>query len=255
MLISLGSLSRYWKIRPTGVVHVGAHLAEEANGYARYNFGAVLWVEANPELAHHLADRIDLPSSVIQGLVWGESGIEKTFNIANNGESSSVFELGTHSADYPEVHVVSEIVLETKTLAELIPEDKVCDFLNLDIQGSEYEALCGLGERIEKFNFVYAEVSRVPLYVGIKQIGEIDILMANHGFDRACVAWSNSGWGDALYINKTWIRARHRWAISYQAKKTLFFFFLRFREFLGLTFIRPAFIRAISAKLNQNKAR
>ena len=255
MLISLGSLSKYWKIRPTGVVHVGAHWAEEANGYARYNFGPVLWVEANPELASLLADKIDAPSSVIQGLVWSESGIEKKFNITNNGESSSVFELGTHSDDYPEVHVVSEIVLETKTLDELIPEDKVCDFLNLDIQGSEYEALLGFGERIQKFNFVYAEVSRVPLYLGIKQIDDIDLLMATHGFDRTCVAWSNSGWGDALYIKKDWIRSTYRWGISYKARRTAFSLFLRFREFLGLTFIRPAVIRKILSSLNRNKAR
>ena len=96
MLIPITYLVSWWKISPRGVVHVGAHLAEEAEAYSSHNFGPVLWIEANPTLANSLRESIGPPHEVRQALVWSKSGISKLFKLASNGQSSSIFEFGTH---------------------------------------------------------------------------------------------------------------------------------------------------------------
>ena len=46
MYITVSELSKYWNIAPTGVLHVGAHLGEEASDYEKFGWAPVIWVEA-----------------------------------------------------------------------------------------------------------------------------------------------------------------------------------------------------------------
>jgi FkbM family methyltransferase len=206
LLISVSDLRTFWKIQPKGVVHVGAHYAEEQEDYEKYEFGPVVWVEAQPELVNLLRSKVRTPSIVLQGLVWNESGIPMTLNVTNNGQSSSVFALGSHKESYPEIRVTAELELTTSRLDSILPPDTRADFLNLDIQGAEYEALQGLGSLIEKFNFVYIEVNRAEVYAGIKQIHQLDSLLEQAGFKRISTIWTKADWGDALYVRLPWIK-------------------------------------------------
>ena len=52
-------LTKIWNVRPTGVIHVGAHQAEESADYTRLEWGNVIWVEAQPDLAAELAKTLD----------------------------------------------------------------------------------------------------------------------------------------------------------------------------------------------------
>jgi FkbM family methyltransferase len=92
--------------------------------------------------------------------VWEKSGEKIPFNIANNFQSSSVFEMGTHKELYTDVFVnlVQERI--TTTLDDLIPVDSFFDFINLDIQGAELNAIKGLGSRIANINWIYTEVNK-----------------------------------------------------------------------------------------------
>jgi FkbM family methyltransferase len=202
MLISVSELSRFWRIKPTGVVHVGAHEAEEAADYSSFGFTPVIWVEAQPDLAENLSKRINHPSLVIQGLVWNISGQQMTLKITNNGQSSSVFTFGSHAINHPEVRVVSEVTLTTVRLDEIIPRDSTHNFLNLDIQGAEYEALVGLGSRIAQFDFIYCEVNREQVYQGTRQVGDLDVFLKTNGFRRVATKWTHANWGDALYLRQ-----------------------------------------------------
>ncbi len=58
MLISLSKLRSFWGINPTGVLHVGAHLGEELEGYFKNQFGPVTWIEAQPNLVQLLRGRV-----------------------------------------------------------------------------------------------------------------------------------------------------------------------------------------------------
>ena len=54
MLVPVDALARTFGVRPTGVLHVGAHEAEEWDDYQRFGWGPVIWVEMLPEKAELL---------------------------------------------------------------------------------------------------------------------------------------------------------------------------------------------------------
>jgi FkbM family methyltransferase len=204
MLIPLSKLSSFWGIVPDGVVHVGAHRGEEIDDYKSNSFGPVIWIEAQPGLFQHLEHRVDHPSRAIHALVWNVGGIIKRLHLTNNGQSSSVFDLGSHKDNYPEILVTGDLDMTTSRLDDLLGAEDTHNFLNLDIQGAEYEALEGLGSKIDQFDFVYCEVNRAQVYVGIKQVGDLDEFLETKGFRRVATVWTDEDWGDALYLRVDW---------------------------------------------------
>jgi FkbM family methyltransferase len=230
MLISISRLRSFWLIKPTGVLHVGAHLGEELDGYENNCFGPVTWIEAQPELVRLLSERVNSPSKVISALVWSRSGVRKVLNLTNNGQSSSVFNLGSHALSYPDIVVSGSLEMETSRLDDLLGGD-VHDFLNLDIQGAEYEALEGLGSRIEQFNFVYTEVNRGQVYEGIKQVREIDEFLRGKGFQRVATVWTSEDWGDSLYLRIDWALAKYGSNLKLRWKILLFQMYLAATRF------------------------
>jgi FkbM family methyltransferase len=208
MLIPIRLLENLWAIHPTGVLHVGAHLGEESEDYNSFEWGkesGIHWVEGQRELVEQLRTRFKgSNNAVYEGVVWHRSGETLTFNISNNSQSSSVFEFGSHSSNYPEVVFQSERQVTTTTISELLPPDVVFDFVNLDIQGAELSALKGLGKKIDGVKWVYTEVNSKEVYKGCAIISDIDSYLADLRFTRVCTVWvKGAGWGDALYIHQS----------------------------------------------------
>ena len=82
------------------------------------------------------------------------------FNVSNNGQSSSILELGLHKQFHPHVHYVSSFESKTKLLKDIICNYNIeYNFLNLDIQGAELKALKGMEEYLNKFDYIYIEVN------------------------------------------------------------------------------------------------
>ena len=190
-------------VSPSGVLHVGAHSAEELTAYREENYGRVIWVEAQPSLVAALRKKtFGSGDIVLEGAVWGSSGVSKTFHITSNGQSSSLYELATHSHHYPSVVQVKELEVLTVRLDSLIPAGEKFDFVNLDVQGAELEALTGLGELLNQVEWVYTEVNRAELYAGIPLVNELDDFLRKAGFIRVCSVWTDAGWGDALYCRR-----------------------------------------------------
>lgn len=204
MLIKISELCSNFNINPSGVVHVGAHLAEEAGDYAKYGWGKILWVESQKEKAVHIRNLLDSKTNlIIEATVWSESGIRMNFNIASNGESSSILEFGSHSKNYPNITYTKKIPVVTQRLDEIIPENFHGNFLNLDIQGAELEALKGLGRRLSDFNWIYSEVNKEEVYKNCATVDKIDEYLNNYGYTRVATRWIlGAGWGDALYAKE-----------------------------------------------------
>ena len=202
MLIPAQDVYSFWLVRTKGVVHVGAHLAEEASLYRKFFFGPVIWIEAQPNLVRILQDQIKPPDKVLQALVWNEPGVYKTLRLASNSQSSSVFDFGTHELSHPEVVFTGEIELRTSTLMDVLPDGLSNYLLVLDIQGAEYEALQGLGKKSEMFDYVYCEVGRRGVFQQTHEVFDIDSLLSEAGFLRVATMWTRADWGDALYVKK-----------------------------------------------------
>jgi FkbM family methyltransferase len=203
MLISTEILARFFGVKPTGVLHVGGHLAEEFQQYRASGFGRTIWVEAQPNLIPEIQSLVSgTDDLVLQGVAWSVSGEKREFNIASNGQSSSLYGMTKHRDYYPGIAQMGSIDVTTTRLDELVPEGSRFDFVNLDIQGAELDALKGLGELLAGVDWIYSEVNREELYAGIPLIAELDDYLSSHGFRRVVTVWTDAGWGDALYSRR-----------------------------------------------------
>jgi hypothetical protein len=86
---------------------------------------------------------------------------------------------------------------------DVLPDGLSNYLLVLDIQGAEYEALQGLGKKIDMFDYVYCEVSRGGVYKQTHEVFDIDSLLSEAGFLRVATMWTRANWGDALYARKS----------------------------------------------------
>jgi FkbM family methyltransferase len=208
LLIPVDVLKNKFGILATGVLHVGAHLAEERDDYERAGwseFNKIIWVESQFELAQKLIQELDpQKNKVINATVWSETGMKMNFNLANNSQSSSLYNLGTHATTYPDVKFNSGRTITTVRLDEIINDSDDISFVNLDIQGAELEALKGLGSKLHQVKWIYSEVNKWSVYEGCAKIGELDRYLEKFSFSRVATRWAyKAGWGDALWIKRT----------------------------------------------------
>ena len=186
-----------------GVFHVGAHECEELDRYRSIGISDdnIVWIEGNKTIADKMKGLG--VGNIICELVDEVVGVV-TFNITNNGQSSSILELGTHLQQHPSVHVVATETRTTKTIQD-IQRDYNLDFTmlnlwNFDIQGVELRALKGAGDLLKVADVLYLEVNIDKLYKEGALMNEIDAYVATFGFIRVITEMTQYGWGDAVYI-------------------------------------------------------
>lgn len=231
MLIPLKYMIRKYRMNVTGIMHVGAHLAEELADYTEQGIYNVVWVEADPLTYEKLLEIVPPHQYAVQAVVSDQIGQKLTFNRANNGQSSSILELGTHETEHPEVVYTDSFDVVTATIDDLAwelepkraimnmsprtkkaygvkesprerPKNPVdyINMLNLDIQGAELKALQGAEDVLGRIRYIYTEVNEKELYKGCALLPELDSFLAEHDFKRVETSMTPHGWGDALYV-------------------------------------------------------
>jgi FkbM family methyltransferase len=199
----------------TGIMHVGAHLAEELSAYTELGIHNVVWVEADSMTFRKLHEIVPKHQYVVQAAVSDTIGEVVKFNVANNGQSSSLLELGTHETEHPDVEFIDTVEVFTHTIEEILdclaptwPENPIIfghpitsiNMLNLDIQGAELKALKGAGGWLKNIKYIYTEVNEKELYKGCALLPDLDAFLAAEGFKRVETEMTRHGWGDALYV-------------------------------------------------------
>lgn len=202
MLISLHELVKKYNIIFKGILHVGAYECEEFIYYDKYlPRKKVLWVEALPDKVE-LCKRM-FPDVLIENAVVSDVIENVRFNISNNGQSSSMLDLGLHKIFHPEVHYVSHYNSETKLLKDIICNyDIDFNFLNFDIQGAELKALKGMEQYLPSVDYIYTEVNSDYVYKDCALVTELDDYLKQFGLKRVETMWTGCKWGDALYIRE-----------------------------------------------------
>lgn len=202
VLIPITELTNYWQVHPKGVIHVGAHEAEESSHYNAAGWGKVYWVEAQPDKVKFLRNKFkNSTDEVIDAAVWSEAGIPLELHVMTNSASTSLLDLGTHVEAHPDITFSHSIEVRTQVLKDLISQDSKADYLCLDIQGAELEAVKGFNDRLQAMNWIYTEVNREELYKGCCLVGDLDRHLEANGFTRMATRWTEFGWGDALYVH------------------------------------------------------
>lgn len=205
MLLDLKEMYQRYDLKIEGILHVGAHLAEEAALYHSLGIHNVWWIEGNedniPRIKEEVA-RFGSAAKVLCALITDKDGDEVTFNITNyDSMSSSVLEFGTHPTFSPDTVFVERRKLRTCTLDSLVRASGITNvnFLNMDLQGAELMALQGATKLISNLDYVYTEVNCKEVYVHCAQVEQLDEFLV--GFQRVETGWvAEQGWGDALYV-------------------------------------------------------
>lgn len=208
MLLNLPSLVREYGLHINGVIHVGAHLAEEAPIYRDLGINNVNWIEANPENVDKVLKIVadgGYPHRVIEALITDVPGGERTFHVTNiESMSSSIFDFGTHPTFSPEIVFEQHLNLPTTTLDTLagIFNFGNANFLNMDIQGAELLALKGADDLLtNSIDYVMTEVNREEVYVGCAKVWELERVLSEYGFVNMEIQWvEGQGWGDGFWM-------------------------------------------------------
>jgi FkbM family methyltransferase len=207
MLIPFNTIYKKYDLKIRGILHLGAHLLEEKPDYDAKNISKVVWIEGNPIIAQQSKAKADgVIHKVYNYLISDTDDEEVEFNIANNGQSSSILKLGKHSMYHPDVVYTNTIKAKTKTLKSIIEDNSLdindYNFLNIDLQGVELKAIRGLGNYLHYVDYVYTEVNSGNVYEGNDLIGDIDSYLYDYGFERVETEFTGAEWGDAFYIKK-----------------------------------------------------
>jgi FkbM family methyltransferase len=187
----------------TGVLHIGAYECEEIVEYANAGIDVnnMYWVDAVQE--HVDAMRLKGIPNVYCAALDNKESIVK-FHITNNGQSSSLLDLGTHEKSYPDIYVTESREVKTQTLKNFIESNEInisqCNFWNLDIQGKELDVILSGGDYIKHADAICCEVNTEEVYKGCCILDELDAALIERGFCRIKISMTENGWGDALYV-------------------------------------------------------
>jgi FkbM family methyltransferase len=188
-------------VKPKGVIHVGANTCQELPLYLEHGIENRLWIEGNAQIANQTRELTN--ENILCGYVSSEESVNKVFEASNNAESSSILRPAKHTALYPEIEFKDSFLIKAFTLNRLlrmIDFDKF-NYLVLDIQGSELNALKGLQAFDEHFEVIITEAYIQDLYQGCGKLDEIEALLNNYKLIEFAEE-IGKGWGDAAFIRK-----------------------------------------------------
>lgn len=207
MFIPLNTLKTTYNMNIKGIIHVGAHHAEEKESYNQCGVENVVWIEGNDDLIPIIQEKLNNFNSndqILNYLISDTNNEEVKFHITNNTQSSSILDFGKHKQYYPGIDFVKSVTKHTKTLKNIIDIHNInmCNYnmVNLDLQGVELRALKGLGEYINHIDYIYTEVNNDVIYQNNDLIVDIDIYLAQYNFKRVETVMLSEQWGDAFYL-------------------------------------------------------
>ena len=188
-----------------GAIHVGAHEGQERIFYTRKGFEKVLWFEPNTEIFLRLVQN----TKGYELHKCFNLGIHDTLETAllhvsnNDGQSSSILELGTHKKYHPDVKYIGDQNISMMRMDNFLKKEDIdineYNFLNIDVQGVELNVIKSFGDLISRMDYIYAEVNDQETYIGCAMLSEIDNYLKSYGFIRVATKMTSNHWGDAFY--------------------------------------------------------
>jgi len=217
-MIDFSSLVAKYNIKTKGVIHVGAHWAEEHEEYLRHGIEYFIYIEPCEKAFKKLWERFNHNDNVIiiNRACSDYTGTATMFtgdNTVNHGQSNSLLRPDKHLQLHPEVAFDGEEEVTVDTLTNLIYKLNPPKFggsawmdnfklLVMDTQGTEGRVIRGAKSVLPYFDWVYTEINFDSVYENCTQAEELDSLL--HDFERVETGFKVGGmWSDALYVRKT----------------------------------------------------
>lgn len=212
--------------RIKGVIHIGAHHAEELKSYVSHGIDDVIWIDANPENAHIVSQQIkSFPRMKSYCFAAGRnSNSTIDLNIANNGQSSSILELGSHKIHHPDVKYIKAIQCRLLSIDDFISTHDInlenFNMINIDIQGYELEALRGAINSLSNIDYIYTEVNIEQVYSNSPLLLDIESYLQPLGFTLVAKQITKYGWGDAFFAKGNPLSSKSNFILSKLVSKT-----------------------------------
>ena len=232
MLISLNYLINKYNLKIKGVSHFGAHLGQEVNLYLDNKIQNIHLFEPQKFVYKKLYEKYKVYDHInFYKFGLGSENINVSMYLdTTKSESSSILKPKTHLDLYPDVGFEGTEKIEIKIYDELLIRN--VNFLNLDIQGYELEALKGCSRSMKNIDYIYTEVNNEEVYEDCVQVSDLDRFLHNFEFIRVETNWydDNLAWGDAFYIKKSLISKANYLKVKF------FNFLLKSRILLYISF-------------------
>jgi len=191
-------------IKINGIIHIGAHECEELIYYNQLGVKNedIIWIDAIKSKVIEATNR-GIPN-VYNAVITDKDDEEMNFYIANNIQSSSILEFGTHSQEHPNIYFIDKINVRSISIDTFFRRNNIdaskINFWKLDIQGAELLALKGASQTLKYVDILYLKVNKNELYKNCALIADIDTYISQYGFFRVLTCMTQNGWGNAIYI-------------------------------------------------------
>lgn len=187
--------------------HFGAHLGQEVPTYIEKKIPYIHLFEPQSDIFNQLVKKFKNYNNCFFynfGLGNNET-LVKLYLEKTRKESSSILKPANHLILHPEIIFEGTEEIQIKKYDSL--KIKEVNFLNIDIQGYELEALKGCNDSLINIDYIYTEINREEVYENCANLNELDLFLDSHGFIRVeTVWWENFAWGDAFYIKKHYLK-------------------------------------------------
>lgn len=204
MLLNLTELIRKYKLKITGVLHIGAHEGQEVPEYHRNGIKDIVLIEPCAKAFNVLKNKFNAHHHIkLFNIACGAHDGEAVMvtETANKGQSNSLLSPADHIRQYPSIVFNGTELVKLKTLDSLQFESKY-NMINSDCQGYEGEVFKGASETLKNIDYIYSEVNKNNVYEGCILVDQLDKLLAD--FKRVETGqWVNDSWTDALYIKRS----------------------------------------------------
>ena len=204
------------------VVHVGAHCAQELEGYQAVGPEWVVWIEADPRMFARLQQLVEEKARdgvhhvCVNALVADKDGERRDFFVAaNDGENSSMLRPTEFGVSVGAGLTGEVLSLETRRLDSILRslgmQAHGVDVLTLDVQGAELLCLQGAGDFLRSVKLLFLEVTKTVVggeslegkafYEGGVEFEALDQWLRERDFVRRSHVPDKAWHGDCIYQN------------------------------------------------------
>lgn len=174
------------KALPIATVDVGANPIGTPPSYAELlDSGAIRLTGFEPQadaLAKLISNASEHETYLPYAIGSGQTG---TLHVCQNDGFTSLY-LPDHASsallgNQPSTRVIDKLPLETQRIDDL-EEVAPIDFLKIDVQGSELDAIQGGRRKLSSAILIQTEIRFFPLYEGEPSYGDLEAELAKQGF-------------------------------------------------------------------------